>query len=80
MGRAPATLALCCAAVYLLLAAGGAAAQQLTPFQGRNAPPEGGVDVYVSAIVDHLIEVDDSKYKFQVGEPVGCCGHTGRCV
>ena len=31
----------------------------------RPRPPAGGVDVYASAICDHLIEVDDSKYRFE---------------
>lgn len=44
---------------------GGVAAQQLTPFQGRNTPPEGGLDVYISPVVDHLISVNDVEYKFQ---------------
>jgi hypothetical protein len=64
---APALLAL------LLLSSGGGGGvtgQQLTPFLGRNTPPVGGVDVYVSAIVDHLISVDDAAYKFNVGRPV----------
>jgi hypothetical protein len=47
------------ACTLLLLLAGGSqtAAQQETPFQGRNKPPEGGVDVFVSPIVDHLVDV-----------------------
>jgi hypothetical protein len=28
-------------------------------------PPAGGVNVYVSAICDHLVDVDDSKYRFE---------------
>lgn len=53
----------------LLLAAFGtpAAAQQLTPFLGRGRPPSGGVDVYLSAVMDHLIEIDDANYRFEVG-------------
>ncbi|KAL4421264.1 hypothetical protein ABPG75_010555 [Micractinium tetrahymenae] len=56
------------AAVLLLLAslALPACAQQLTPFQGRGRPPKGGVDVYLSAVVDHLVAVDDANYRFEV--------------
>ncbi|KAL4424607.1 hypothetical protein ABPG77_009191 [Micractinium sp. CCAP 211/92] len=52
----------------LLLAgwAAPASAQQLTPFQGRGRPPQGGVDVYMSAVMDHLVEVDDANYRFEV--------------
>lgn len=53
----------------LLLAAWStpACAQQLTPFQGRGRPPTGGIDVYMSAVVDHLVEIDDANYRFEVG-------------
>ncbi|KAL4421658.1 hypothetical protein ABPG77_001199 [Micractinium sp. CCAP 211/92] len=52
----------------LLLAswAGPASAQQLTPFLGRGRPPKGGVDVYLSAIMDHMVEIDDANYRFEV--------------
>lgn len=56
--------------LLLLSSDSGVAGQQLTPFLGRNTPPVGGVDVYVSAIVDHLISVDDAAYEFNVGRPV----------
>lgn len=65
-GGGPAAAGAAAAALALLLLAAGAAAQQLTPFQGRNRPPAGGVDVHVSAVVDHLIEVDDAQYRFEV--------------
>ncbi|PRW32523.1 alpha beta- isoform C [Chlorella sorokiniana] len=46
--------------------AGPAAAQQLTPLQGRNTPLPGVTDVYVSAVVDHLVAVNDADYRFEV--------------
>ena len=35
------------------------------------SPPDNpnGTDIYVSAIVDHLVSVDDSTYKFEVCIP-----------
>lgn len=62
----------------LLLAAWStpACAQQLTPFQGRGRPPTGGIDVYMSAVVDHLVEIDDANYRFEVG---GGRGGGGGC-
>lgn len=51
--------------LLLLTAAGVTHAQQLTPFQGRGRPPAGGVDVYVSAVVDHLVTIDDADYRFE---------------
>ncbi|KAI7836521.1 hypothetical protein COHA_009622 [Chlorella ohadii] len=51
--------------LLLLAAAAPAAAQQLTPFQGRNAPLPGVTDVYVSAVVDHLVAVNDADYRFE---------------
>ena len=32
------------------------------------SPPDNpnGTDIYVSAIVDHLVSVDDAKYRFEV--------------
>ena len=43
-------------AALLLTVATPAAGQQLTPFLGQGLPPEGGVTVYVTAIVDRMCE------------------------
>lgn len=68
MARPAPRLSLWALAAALVLAAAprGAAGQQLTPFQGRNAPLNGTTDVYVSAVVDHLVNVDDAMYRFEV--------------
>jgi hypothetical protein len=51
--------ALCWGLAVVLLWTPEVAAQQLTPFQGRNKPPNGGVDVYVSPVVDKLVQVSE---------------------
>lgn len=53
------------AALLLASWAGPASAQQLTPFLGRGRPPKGGVDVYLSCIMDHMVEIDDANYRFE---------------
>lgn len=58
------------AALLLVGWAAPASAQQLTPFQGRGRPPQGGVDVYMSAVMDHLVEVDDANYRFEASHEI----------
>lgn len=52
--------------LLLLAAVPPASCQQLTPFQGRNSPPEGGTDVHMSVVVDHLVGIDELNYRFEV--------------
>lgn len=75
----PSTLAAVVALLLALAAAPRTSAQQLTPFQGRNAPLNGTTDVYVSAVVDHLVGVDDATYRFEVRRALEGRGGERRC-
>lgn len=35
--------------------------------RGRR-PPEGGTTVYVSAVIDRMLSIDDTNYRFEVGK------------
>lgn len=53
-------------ALLLLGAPRAVRAQQLTPFQGQGVPPAGGAEVFVSVVVDRLLNIDDRQYQFEV--------------
>lgn len=49
--------------LLLLLLAGGGLAQQVSPLQGQGFPPEPLPPVYVSAVLDRMLNIDDSVYR-----------------
>jgi hypothetical protein len=53
------------AAAAALLAAAAASAQQLSPFLGQGAAPPVQTDVYVTVVLDRLLSVDDTNYRFE---------------
>jgi hypothetical protein len=76
-GSAPPPLLLLAMAALLALSCSGpqpASAQQPMPLQGQgDKPPAVPTDVYVTAYVDRLLQVDDTAYTFQVR----ACGRAG---
>ncbi|GAB4823255.1 hypothetical protein N2152v2_010301 [Parachlorella kessleri] len=51
---------------YLLLGCAlSVQGQRLSPLQGQGWPPVGGTTVYVSAVIDRMLAIDDNLYRFE---------------
>jgi hypothetical protein len=53
-------------ALLMALGIASSAAQQLTPLLGQGVPPPGGVEVFTNVIIERLLGVDDTNYRFEI--------------